>query len=184
MSKGTRISSTAFVACCLLACATSRPPASDTGSRGDVSVRAISDDVHDSYNVENNDVRFVGPSPLESNKLPVYPASLLSSRLPPQELRVRIIVNEAGFVTEVTTPYALDGDQMTFFTATAAALKGWAFMPLVKVESGIEATTLYAHGKQLVFGGKATAMRFRQDYKFTFAQRNGRGVVETAEPQD
>ena len=114
----------------------------------------------------------------------VYPPELLAANLPPIKVRVRVIVDEHGVVTDST---ALDAppDYPQFFAAVQAVAGAWKYWPFVKVIPSMTATRteIVFHGFVSTYWGTATALPFHQDYDFTFTQKDGKGVVTTAAPK-
>ena len=112
------------------------------------------------------------------NPLPAYPSDLLSKRLPPFTVRVRVVVNEMGLVTSVIAIDQPDANQLPFVESVRSAVQGWKFTQLVKVIPGPTFTRLVdAFGSEAMYPGKATALPFHQDYQFVFSQTQGKPNV-------
>ena len=110
---------------------------------------------------------FLRPHKVPDNAPPIYPAHLLSSRLPPVEVQVRIVVNAEGSVTSATALGQADGAAQPFLDAVVSAVWGWRFYSLFKIDAS----------------GHAVKLPFHQDYSFTFKQVNGKGVVSESPGQ-
>jgi TonB family protein len=147
---------------------------------GSVAMRAVSADDSESYEVATNETWFA-PAPMDDQVAPVYPEELLAQKLPATTVRVRLIVDEDGIVTEST---ALESppNYPQFFAAVQAAVRQWTYSPLVRAVPGEEDTVLQFNGWRATYSGKATAMPFHQDYDIVFTQKDGKGVVTSASP--
>jgi len=110
---------------------------------------------------------FLRPHKAPNNAQPIYPGYLLSSRLPPVEVQVRIIVSAEGSVTSATPLGHTDEAAQPFLDAVVAAVSGWRFYSLVKIDAS----------------GNAIKLPFHQDYSFTFKQVDGKGVVSESPGQ-
>jgi hypothetical protein len=112
------------------------------------------------------------------NALPAYPPDLLSQRLPPVSVQVRVVVDDLGKVTSITSSEQPSLGQLPFVESIRSTLQGWKFTQLVKVIPGDDYTALPdADGSQIFYPGKATALPFHQDYRFIFSQKNGKANV-------
>jgi hypothetical protein len=176
----------AIAAALLLGCAT-KAKLGDAQARpnrlGDVAVKTIEAPPSESYKPEHG-VAYDYPEALPSNPLPNYPGNLLGQDIQPVHVRVRVIVDERGRVTDaLPIEGAIDGDPR-FFPAVAAAVRSWRFRPLVKMERGPGTTQIVSGDTTVPYEGRATALPFHLDYEFAFSQRDGKGVVTTvAEPR-
>jgi TonB family protein len=142
-------------------------------------MQAVSADDSQSYAVATNETWFE-PTPMDEHVAPVYPEELLAQKLPPTTVRVRLIVDQDGTVTDSTALEA-PPNYPQFYAAVQAAVRQWAYSPLVRSVPG-EETTLYFHGWSSTYPGKATAMPFHQDYDIVFTQKDGKGVVTSMTP--
>jgi hypothetical protein len=137
----------------------------------------------DEKSYEMGDAQWVSPQAFYENEAPHYPPELLAANLPPAKVRVRVVVNEEGLVTESTALEA-PADYPQFFAAVQAVVGGWQYWPLVKVLPTHDdtRTEIQFNGFVATYDGKATALPFHQDYEFTFTQKDGQGVVTSAAP--
>jgi hypothetical protein len=118
------------------------------------------------------------PLAFPENPLPAYPSDLLSSRLPPVSVQVRVVVDNMGHVTSVVVTEQAEPTTLPFIESVRSAVQGWKFTQLVKVVPGPGSTSLFdAAGIESVYMGKATAMPFHQDYRFVFSQTEGKANV-------
>ena len=154
---------------CILASCASKPgketiePIGETtsySSNGDVKAEIVVAPERFRYQVTPG-VSYVSPEPAAPNAVPIYPPFLLAKRLDPIEVIVRVIVNGAGSVETVTVMHNSSQEQ-AFSDETLAAVKGWTFSPLKRIE-----------------GLLAQPIPFSQEYRFTFKQVNGRAVVSS-----
>jgi TonB family protein len=173
----------AFALVALLAgCATKKAVEPVDPRRGDVAVHTIDSPPADTYAEPEKGEAYDSPRPFDQNAAPRYPAELLAQRLPPVSVKVRLIVDESGKVTDVL---ALDSDATmnpAFFASTEAAVRSWQFSPLVRFGKGGGSTTIEFSGLKETYEGQAQALPFHQDYEFTFRQRDGKGFVSTSTP--
>ena len=142
------------------ACATSKTKlaAPQTALKGDV--QYVVDYVpEDSRYKLLEGITFGLAAPLDNQK-PVYPAKLLSRRLPPVTVSVKIVVDARGDVTSVT-PLNADAVPHEFVEATVATVSKWAFAPLEKFD-----------------GHVYEKLPFSETYKFVFSQKDGKASVE------
>ncbi len=154
-----------------------RPDSPRTGS---VAMRAVSADDSQSYAVDTNETWYA-PAPIDDHVAPLYPEELLVQKLPPTTVRVRLIVDENGIVTDSTALEA-PPNYPQFFAAVQAAVRQWTYSPLVRSVPGEKDTALRFNGWSATYSGKATAMPFHQDYDIVFTQKDGQGVVTSATP--
>ena len=148
-------------------------------NRGAVEARTIESSAADTYPTATPGEEYDGALPFDELALPAYPENLLAQRWPPVAVRVRVVVDESGDVTDVTLLNASERAQL-FFPATAAALRTWTFVPLVKSERGAGPTQIVYHGFLTTYEGKATALPFHRDYEITFSQIGGKATVTSA----
>jgi hypothetical protein len=151
----------------------------DSPRTGSVAMQAVSADDSQSYAVDTNETWFE-PAPMGEHVAPVYPEELLAQTLPATTVRVRLIVDKDGIVTDSTALEA-PPNYPQFFAAVQAAVRQWTYSPLVRSVPG-EESTLYFNGWSATYSGQATAMPFHQDYDIVFTQNDGKGVVTSVTP--
>jgi hypothetical protein len=144
---------------------------------GDVMVRVIEGQTANTYPAAKTGEGYSGAFPYEDNASPVYPPDQLAKNLPPFVLRVRLLVDESGNVSECLDLGAAAESRPEFFAAVRGAVLTWRFAPLVKMYGGTGMTHIDDHGTARNFVGRAEALPFHQDYEFEFSQRNGEGIV-------
>ena len=171
-----------LLAALLVACATQQALKVSLPRTGDVAVKEVSAADEQSYAMGGNE-QWVAPTPFAENEAPAYPADLLAANLPPMTVRVRVVVDEHGVVSNSS---AIDApaDYPQFFAAVQAVVGEWKFWPLVKVvptQDGTR-TEIYFSGYASTYDGQATALPFHQDYEFTFTQKDGKGTVTSVAP--
>lgn len=147
---------------------------------GSVAMQAVATDDSQSYQVATDETWFA-PAPMDEHAAPVYPQELLALELPPTLVRVRLVVDENGIVTDSTALEA-PPNYPQFFAAVQAVVRQWTYSPLVRSVPAEESTVLYFNGWSATYSGKATAMPFHQDYDIVFTQKDGKGVVTSATP--
>jgi len=152
----------------------------DSPRTGSVAMQAVSADDSQSYEVATNETWFP-PAPMDDLVAPAYPEELLAQMLPSITVRVRLIVDENGIVTDSTALEA-PPNYPQFFAAVQAAVRQWTYSPLVRSVPGEESTQLLFNGWASTYPGKATAMPFHQDYDIVFTQKDGKGVVTSVTP--
>jgi TonB family protein len=152
----------------------------DSPRTGSVAMQAVSADDSQSYAIDTNETWFE-PAPMDAHVAPVYPEELLAQKMAPTKVRVRLIVDQNGLVTDSTALEA-PPDYPQFFAAVQAAVRQWTYSPLVRSVPGEEETLLYFNGWSATYSGKATAMPFHQDYDIVFTQKDGKGVVTSVLP--
>jgi hypothetical protein len=171
-----------LMALLLVACATQQAIRHlELPRSGAVAVTTVDAADTQSYSMARNE-QWVAPTPFGENEAPVYPPELLAANLPPMKVRVRVVVDEHGVVTDST---ALDApaDYPQFFAAVQAVVGAWRYWPLVKVlPSPGKRTEIVFSGYVSTYDGQATALPFHQDYDFTFSQKDGQGTVTSAAP--
>ena len=144
---------------------------------GDVTGGVIDAPASDRYKEEQN-VHYEQPIPSPDNPLPAYPVVWLSKRLPPVTIQVRVIVNALGNVTNVIPTDTPNASDSAFIQSVQSAVAKWKFNQLVKVVPGPGQTSLIdAFGSRTTYSGKATALPFHQDYRFTFSQSEGKANI-------
>jgi len=143
---------------------------------GDVAMTAVDATAEQSYAMAD-DALWVAPTPFAENEAPVYPPELLTANLAPIKVRVRVVVDGGGVVTESTALEA-PADYPQFFAAVQAVVGAWKYWPLVKVlPSPGTRTDIAFNGYVSTYDGQATALPFHQDYDFIFTQKDGKGSV-------
>ncbi|MEP6484000.1 MAG: hypothetical protein ABJB01_06085 [Rudaea sp.] len=121
-------------------------------------------------------VRYDAPAPSPDNALPHYPDEMLSRRLEPIEIKIRLIVDEHGAVTEIR-PLGSRQDDAPFVAAVQSAVTHWQFTPLVQIVDGPGDTLIATGGSSVQYAGAAKALAFHQDYAFVFEQTDGKPAV-------
>jgi hypothetical protein len=162
----------------LLAGCKTQPPLEPEIRSGTVGASVIEAEDAQRYSPGEAHSYYDYPVAAPSNALPIYPEGMLAARLPPVRIKVRVIVDETGVVSQCGPIDPSDAVHPQFVAAIQDAVRGWRFMPLVSIKRGPEETTVTAHGLRTVYPGRATALPFHEDYEFTFTQRDGRGEVE------
>lgn len=166
----------------LVACATQQAIQQVSLPRtGDVAMTEVIAANEQSYAVATQE-QWDMPVPFYENAAPVYPPELLAANLAPVTVRVRIVVDEKGVVTDSTAIQA-PPEYPQFFAAVQAVVRDWKYWPLVKwlPAEGVK-TEIEFSGTVRTYFGSATALPFHQDYDITFAQKDGQGVVTSAAP--
>jgi TonB family protein len=130
-------------------------------SEGNVSAQQLQAPAGQSY-PNDPGTTYTVPYPAQGNAVPQYPAGLLSSRLPPVNVMVRLVVDGDGAVTEATV---VDGEGVPpeFGQSVLTAVRGWRFAPLKRRRDD-----------------KVESLPFSQQYRFVFTQVNGRALVQSA----
>lgn len=152
----------------------------DSPRTGRVAMQAVAADDTKSYAIATSETWFE-PAPMEEHVAPVYPEELLAQDLPAITVRVRLVVDENGLVTDSTALEA-PATYPQFFAAVQAAVRQWTYSPLVRSVPGVKETLLYFNGWSATYAGNATAMPFHQDYDIVFTQKDGKGVVTSVTP--
>lgn len=138
-----------------------------------VSYHAVVDAEAPHYKVEPSQVA-IAPTTGPRNGAPVYPPALVPSKLPPVQVRAKLVVDATGHVTQalIAAASTADVNTRTFDTAVRLAVLHWTFEPL-------RMTTW----KDLPDGSSTRVadqpMPFSQDYVFRFELRDGKPVVST-----
>jgi hypothetical protein len=171
-----------LVASLLVACAAQQALNNiDLPRSGNVAMTPIDAPQEQSYSMAD-DAQWVAPTPFDENEAPVYPPDLLAANLPPITVRVRVVVDEGGVVTE-SSAIDVPPDYPQFFAAVQAVTGGWKYWPLVKVlPAPGTRSEIFFSGYVSTYEGQATALPFHQDYDFTFTQKDGKGNVTSAAP--
>ena len=165
----------------LLAGCLAKRPAEPLDSRhGDVAVRTLDTTSSESYPEPDKGESYDPPVAFFENAIPQYPADLLDRNLPMVTVKVRLIVDEGGRVTEVAPLDPPGPADLPFLRSVQAAAGNWKYSPLVRFGKGPGSTTIQFHGVQQTYEGVATALPFHQDYEFTFMQRDGKGFVSAS----
>jgi hypothetical protein len=163
------------ISAAVLAGCRTQPPLEPDVRSGIVGANAIETEGAQQYSPEEADSYYDYPIAAPSNALPVYPEGMLAARLPPVRIKVRLIVDEQGVVSQCSPIDPSDAVHPEFVAAIQDAVRGWRFMPLVSIKRGTEQTSVAAHGHRTIYPGRATALPFHEDYEFTFTQRDGKG---------
>jgi hypothetical protein len=150
----------------------------DSRTRGVVAGTLIDPPASDRYVAEEG-VRYEQPTAYFENAHPEYPAALLSTHLPSFKVRIRVVVDETGHVTQIRRLEEDDSPgNVAAFESTRAAVTGWRYLPLVRISPGPGSTTLeYDPGLFSRYEGVAVALPFHQDYEFEYSQVDGKGSV-------
>ncbi|MEH6417574.1 hypothetical protein [Pseudomonas sp. CGJS7] len=170
-------------ACALLlaACATTAPrPPADDGRSGAVGVRSIDKLMPgtDRMQLADNET-FQMPLAEAGNPLPAYPAELLTQRLPPQTVCLRVAIGADGRVMD-SQPIADaqagcpdgDGRDPRFIQAARTAAAQWRFDPAFRC--------VYPGPKpdeQGCVTGVEQAVAVSLAFSFVFEQQDGKGTV-------
>jgi hypothetical protein len=161
-------------------CATQVPkslPQSGSKISGQVTGGLVEASASERYVAEPG-ARYHQPIAFPDNPLPAYPVDLLSKRLPPVAVQVRVIVDSMGNVSSVVALERSDPDQAQFFESIRSTVKFWKFTQLVKIVPGPGSTTLTdVNSSETTYAGSATALPFHQDYRFVFSQTQGKANV-------
>jgi TonB family protein len=168
------------VAALLSGCATKKAVESVDLRSGDVAVHTIDSPPADTYAEPEKGEAYDSPRPFDQNVAPQYPAELLARLLPPLSVKVRLVVNESGNVTDVLALDPAGTIDPEFVASIEAAVRSWQFSPLVRFGKGSGSTTIEFHGTKEIYEGQAKALPFHQDYEFTFRQHDGKGFVSTS----
>jgi hypothetical protein len=163
-------------------CAAKKPVELADPRLGDVAVKPLQPASSDHYAEPAPDERYDYPVQFDENAPPAYPDALLAKQLPPVRMKVRLIVDETGIVTESAPLDSSESADPAFFGAIQTAVRDWKFTPLVRITAAPERTDIIFQGVIMTYTGKATALPFHQDYEFTFTQRDGKGFVSTQAP--
>jgi hypothetical protein len=166
----------------LAGCAARKPVALPDPRLGDVAIKQLEPGSSDHYSAAAPDEKYDYPFPFHENVPPAYPDALLAKQLPPVSVKVRLIVDEMGSVTESAPLDSATPADPEFFGAVQTAVRDWKFTPLVRITAADERTVIVFPGGRATYTGKATALPFHQDYEFTFTQRDGKGFVSNQAP--
>ena len=171
-----------LIASLLVACAAQQALKNiDLPRSGAVAMTAVDATEEQSYSMAG-DAQWVAPTPFAENESPVYPSDLLAANLPAITVRVRVVVDEGGVVTESRAIEA-PPDYPQFFAAVQAVVGGWKYWPLVKVlPAPGKRSDIFFNGYVSTYDGQAIALPFHQDYDFTFTQKDGKGTVTSVAP--
>jgi TonB family protein len=153
----------------------------DLPRTGSVAMQAVAADEAQSYAVAVNETWYA-PEPMDDHVAPVYPEELLALQLPAITVRVRLIVDANGIVTD-SMVLESPPNYPQFYAAVQAAVRQWTYSPLVRSVPAEENTALHFNGWSATYSGRATAMPFHQDYDIVFTQRDGQGVVTSVTPE-
>jgi hypothetical protein len=134
--NGIRVPTAFALAALFIGCAAKKPVEPVDPRRGDVAVRTIDATTAETYPAPEKGEDYDTPYPFEENGAPLYPAKLLSEHLPPVSVKVRLIVDEGGSVTQVAPLDVAAAGDPSFFDSVEAAVRSWQFSPLVKFGQG------------------------------------------------
>jgi len=163
-------------------CAAKKPVELRDPRVGDVAVRQLQPASSDHYAEAGPEEKYDYPFPFHENVPPNYPDALLAKQLPPVSVKIRLIVDETGRVTDSAPLDSATSAEPEFFGAMQTAVREWKFTPLVRIIGSVGRTDIVYQGGVIWYQGKATALPFHQDYEFTFTQRDGKGFVSTLAP--
>lgn len=155
-----------LLAACVSVTAVKPPP-----PRAQVSYHAVADADTPRYPVEPSQVA-VDPTTGSRNRTPVYPPTLVPLRLPPIQVRAKLIVDSSGHVTRtlIAGESTVGANTRAFDAAVRQAVLHWTFEPL-------RMTTW----KDMPDGSSKRVtdrpVPFSQDYVFRFELRDGKPVV-------
>ncbi len=130
--------------------------------------------------------RFQAPLPMSGNALPDYPRELLTQRLAPQALCLRVSIDERGAVSD-TLPVATGPDcpeieqvSPAFFESAQAAARTWRFDPAFRCIYP-EGVAPDPQGGCWGEGVREEAQAVSLAYRFVFEQIDGQGQVRLGE---
>lgn len=137
---------------------------------GKVSYEALPVVADGSYKLEASQTSFGAQS--IARDPPAYPAELVASNLPPVTIRVKVIVDGEGKVTDVRDLDApADEHHAAFFAACRQATLHWSYTPMTIVDIHEES------------GGGISQIRhtapFSLDYAFHFELKDGAPLVSS-----
>lgn len=154
---------------------------SDETQAGRVGMREISHAVAGERLVLAENETFLEPLEDDSNPLPVYPEDLLSHRLPPQLVCLRVSIDENGTVMTavpfVQLPDCPEAGAMgvSFYGAAIRAAEKWRYEPALRCVFPDVRT------KEATYGSCGGYAQFPQPisltYRFMFEQEDGRSKV-------
>lgn len=123
------VANAGMLALALSACASQ--PQTKPANRGDVDFKPVVDMGVPRYTIKR-DQAATDVKPLDHTP-PIYPAEYVDLGLPPRDVRVKVIVNDTGDITEVRSGDAgvRDPIAMAFFNAVVAAVGNWHYQPLL-----------------------------------------------------
>lgn len=121
------------------------------------------------------------PFPAAANAPPVYPESLLHLGLEEQEVVVRLVIGEQGWVTEIqpspVPSKANPAYRALFETSIAGAVQGWRFVP-AKLRTFADGADLDGDGRpDYVVLKDEKPVKSYIDVRFVFGVRAGKPVV-------
>lgn len=160
----------------MAACASAPAVKSPPPPKAQVSYHAVADADAPRYHVDPAQVA-IEPTTGSRNHAPVYPLRLVLLKLPPVQVRAKLVVDATGHVTRalIAGETTADANTQVFDAAIRQAVLHWTFDPL-------RMTTW----KDLPDGSSQRVadqpMPFSQDYVFRFEIRHGKPVVSAAAP--
>lgn len=171
----------AAVLCCSCALQQMHPLEADSDQATQVAFQDVTTSTPVAANrlVLKDNESFLPPLEAEGNKSPVYPAELLSARLPLRVVCLQIGIDESGRVTSASqapTSAACPSDaEPPFFAASAAAVKSWGFDPALRCAFPDVATKEMAVAN--CSGGQEIPQAVSIVYRFRFDQIDGNPSV-------
>ncbi|MBT2119465.1 hypothetical protein KK141_19890 [Dyella sp. LX-66] len=151
------------MAVCLAACSQVSPQTSATRPQGDATWHAVVPEGTARYALALGEVSS-GAAPAH-RVTPVYPASLLASCPPPEEVRALFIVSATGKVDEVRiddeASASASADRRLYIAAVKAAATQWSFLPLK-----VERWAADANGESHVVDSQARPFSLAYDFHF------------------
>lgn len=172
--RGIRVAALALLSLSLVACASNSDRKEAPKPVGDVQARVVATKGVERYE-ESENVTYLPPVPATDNPAPAYPPELLSLRLPPTTVSVRIVVDESGVVTRVD-PIDVAGTpaESAFLASIEDACRRWKFSPLIQ---GILDVEKQADGSIAILEAREKPLPFHLDYAFLFTQNDGQPTV-------
>lgn len=154
---------------------------SDDARAGRVGMRDISHVAAGERLVLADNETFLVPLENDSNPLPVYPEALLSRRLPPQSLCLRVSIDEQGAVM-AAVPFEQLPDcaetgsvDVSFYEVAIRSVEQWRYEPALRCvfpDAKIKEATYGSCG-----GYAEAPQAISLTYRFMFEQEDGRGKV-------
>lgn len=162
------------------------PPPPQPESHGSVSAKLIADPSAPSVKLPPGEV-YIQPQIMRGNPMPEYPADLISMRLPPHVVVVRITSNEHSRIEDIR-PSPLGGSTedeylARFQEAVAQAVSSWKVYP-AEIRKMKDGPDLDGDGKpdyDIVVGRKVLKAFF--DVAFRFEIVDGKPVVRSDAPK-
>jgi hypothetical protein len=144
------------------------PPPRD----GKVSYEVMPAGAAGEYHMEDGQSSF-GAQPV-TNAPPTYPPGLIAANLPQTVVHAKVIVDNAGKVTDVRDlDTGGDANHAAFFSATHDAAMRWVYTPMTLVQEHEDAKGNFSETR--------TTAPFSLDYAFHFELKDGKPVVTTTQ---